>query len=265
MPNWLLRVLVSLAGIPLVLGVLWMGGWWLFALLAVASLVALHEFYGMTRELRPLVLAGYGGVIAALLGAHLGGIEWLLAGFLATFLLGFLLFLVATTRAPATVSISGTILGAAWIGFGLGCVLLLRDIPQHARLAAFTVLIAVWADDTAAYLVGRLVGRHKFSPALSPAKTWEGFVAGTAAAIAAAFFCLYDTRDTFLSIWEAVVLGAVIAVAAALGDLFESALKRDMHVKDSGRLLPGHGGILDRLDALLFAVPAAYFTLVALT
>jgi len=265
MPNWLVRVLVSLAGIPLVLGVLWLGGWWLFAFIAVAAILSLHEFYGMTRDLRPLVLAGYGGVIAALLGAQLGGIEWLLAGFLATFLLGFFLFLVSTTRAPATVSISATILGTAWIGFGLGCVLLLRDIPAHSRLVIFTVVIAVWADDTAAYLVGRLVGRHKFSPALSPAKTWEGFVAGTIAAIAVAFFCLYDDRDTFLSIWQAVLLGAVIAVAAALGDLFESALKRDMHVKDSGRIIPGHGGMLDRADALLFAVPAAYFTILALT
>ena len=265
MPNIVSRLLVAAAGIPVVFAVLYVGGWWLFALALAASLVALHEFYGMTRGLRPLVLAGYGGVVAALIGAQVGGIEWLLAGFLATFLLAFLLFLVAHTRAPATVSISGTVLGAAWIGFGLGSLLLLRDLSDHGRLLAFTVVIAVWADDTAAYLVGRLVGRHKFSPALSPAKTWEGFVAGTLAAIAASFFCLYDDRDTFLAIWEAVVLGAVVAVAAALGDLFESALKRDMQVKDSGRLLAGHGGVLDRIDAFLFAVPAAFFTVAVLT
>ena len=109
------------------------------------------------------------------------------------------------------------------------------------------------------------MGRHKFSPKLSPAKTWEGFAAGTLAAIAAAFFCLYDQRDTFLSIWQAVALGAVVAFAGALGDLFESALKRDMQVKDSGRILAGHGGVLDRVDALLFAFPAAYFLILALT
>jgi phosphatidate cytidylyltransferase len=264
-PNWISRVLVAAVGIPIVLGLLYLGGWWLFALVLAGSLVALHEFYGMTRDLRPLVLAGYIGVAAALVGAELGGIDWLLGGFLATFLVAFLLFLVATTRAPATLSIGDTVLGAAWIGFGLGALILLRDLSQHGRLAAFTVVIAVWADDTVAYLVGRLVGRHKFSPALSPAKTWEGFVAGTLAAIAAAFFCLYDDRDTFLAIWEAVVLGAVVAVAAALGDLFESALKRDMQVKDSGRILAGHGGVLDRIDAFLFALPAAYFTILALT
>ena len=265
MPPFLSRVLVAAAGIPIVLGAVYLGGWYLFALAVAASLVALHEFYGMARPLRPLVLAGYGGVVAALLGVELGGVEWMLGGFLATFLLAFFLFLVATTRAPATVAISGTILGAAWIGFGLALLLLLRELPEHGRLAAFTVLIAVWADDTAAYLAGRLFGRHKFSPALSPRKTWEGFVVGTAAAVFVAFVALYQERQEFLTIAESLALGAIVAVAAAVGDLFESALKRDMEVKDTGTILAGHGGVLDRIDSLLFAVPAAYFTILALT
>ena len=262
MTAFLSRVLVAAGAIPIVLGILWLGGWWLFGLAAVAALVSLHEFYGMARPLRPLVLAGYVGVVAALLGAELGGLDWMLGGLLVTLLLAFLLFLVSSTRAPATVAISGTILGAAWIGIGLGLLLLLRDVP-HGRLAAFTVLIAVWADNTAAYLAGRIFGRHKFSPALSPAKTWEGFIAGTAAAVFVAFVSLYDQE--FLTIAESIVLGVVIAIAAALGDLFETALKRDLQVKDSGRILAGHGGLLDAVDALLFAAPAAFFTILALT
>jgi phosphatidate cytidylyltransferase len=209
------------------------------------------------------VLAGYSGAVAALVGAQLGGVEWMLGGFLSTLVLAFLLYLVATTRAPATAAVSGTVLGTAWIGFGLGFMLLLRDIPENGRLAAFAVVIAVWVDDTVAYLVGRAVGRHKFSPAISPAKTWEGFVAGTAAGILTVFFALY--HENFLSIPESIVLGAVVAIGAALGDLFESAFKRDLHVKDSGRVLAGHGGVLDRVDAFLFALPAAYFTIAALT
>ena len=126
----------------------------------------------------------------------------------------------------------------------------------------FTVVIAVWVDDTVAYVVGRAVGRHKFSPAISPAKTWEGFVAGTIGAMFAVFVALYP--EDFLTIPESIVLGAVVAVSAALGDLFESAFKRDLHVKDSGRVLAGHGGVLDRVDAFLFALPAAYFTILAL-
>ena len=263
MTGFLSRLLVVAAGAPLVLGAIWLGGWWLVALVAVASLVGLHEFYAMARPLRPLVLAGYGGGIAALLGAHLGGVEWMLGGFLSTLVLAFLLYLVATTRAPATAAVSGTVLGTAWIGFGLGFLLLLRDIPEHGRLATFTVVIAVWVDDTVAYLLGRAVGRHKFSPAISPAKTWEGFVAGTAAGIFAVFVSLY--HQNFLTIPESIVLGAIVALSAALGDLFESAFKRDLQVKDSGRVLAGHGGVLDRVDAFLFALPAAYFAIVALT
>jgi phosphatidate cytidylyltransferase len=261
--SFLSRLLVVAIGAPIVLGALWVGGWWLFALVALGSLVALHEFYAMARPLRPLVLAGYCGGIGALVGAKLGGVEWMVGGFLATLVLAFLLFLVATTRAPATAAISSTVFGAAWIGFGLGFLLLLRALPENGRLATFAVVIAVWVEDTAAYLIGRAVGRHKFSPAISPAKTWEGFVAGTAAGIFAVFAALYD--QDFLSIGESIVLGAVVTLAAALGDLFESAFKRDLEVKDSGRLLAGHGGVLDRVDAFLFAVPAAYFTIVALT
>jgi phosphatidate cytidylyltransferase len=260
--TFLSRLLVVAIGAPIVLGALWLGGWWLFALVALGSVVALHEFYAMARPLRPLVLAGYAGAIAALVGAKLGGVEWMLGGFLATLVLAFLFFLVATTRAPATAAISSTVFGAAWIGFGLGFLLLLRAVPD-GRLAAFTVIIAVWVDDTAAYLIGRAVGRHKFSPAISPAKTWEGFVAGTAAGVFAVFVSLY--HQDFLSIADSIVLGVVVTVAAALGDLFESAFKRDLEVKDSGRLLAGHGGVLDRVDAFLFALPAAYFTIVALT
>jgi phosphatidate cytidylyltransferase len=257
------RIVVALAALPVVLGLVWLGGWWLFALVAVGALVALHEFYSMARPLRPLVPAGYAAGILALVGARLGGIDWLLAGFLAVFVLTFVLNGVAETRAPATVAISATILGAAWIGFGLGHIVLLRDIPRHAQLTCFVVLIAVFAADTVAYFVGRLAGRHKLAPVLSPGKTWEGFVAGSLAAIFVSFVGFYQDRHDFLAVWQAVVLGVVIAVSEAIGDLFESALKRDLQVKDTGRLLGGHGGVLDRIDSLLFALPAAYYLVAA--
>jgi phosphatidate cytidylyltransferase len=259
--NLVSRVLVTVVGVPVVLWFVWLGDWWLFALATAAALVALHEFYAMGRGLRPLVLAGYAGALAILLGAQLGGIEWMLGGFVLTLLLAFLLYGIAETRQTATVTMSTTILGAAWIPLGLGHLLLLRDLPEHGRLAVFTVLLAVFADDTAAYLIGRLVGRHKLAPALSPGKTWEGFVAGTAGAIAVAFFAVYE--EGFLTIPESIALGAAIALAGAAGDLFESALKRDLQVKDSGQLLGGHGGMLDRIDSLLFAGTAAFYVILA--
>jgi phosphatidate cytidylyltransferase len=256
------RVVVAVVGLPLVLGIVYLGGWWLFALAAVLAVMALHEYSLMIRSLRPLVLAAMAGSLAALLGAELGGLEWTVPGFLSTIVLAFLLHWIASTRQSATVAISATVLGAAWIGLGLAHVLLLRDIPANGRLAIFAVLLAVFAGDIAAFFAGRMLGRHKLAPMISPGKTWEGFVAGTAATVFVAFVALY--KQDYVSIGESLILGAAIAVAGPVGDLFESALKRDMQVKDSGRLLGGHGGVLDRLDAPLFVAVASYYVLRAI-
>lgn len=257
------RLGVAAVGLPLVLGITWLGGWWLFAFAAVAAVIGMHEYALMIRSLRPVVLAGQVGLILTLLGAQLGGFVWLVGGLMATLLLAFAQYGISTTRQPATIAIGSTFLGVGWLGGGLGCLLIVRDLPDHARVAVYAILLTVFAADSAAFAVGRLVGRHKLSPAFSPGKTWEGFVAGTAAAVLVAFFTLYKDRHDFLNIWQALVLGASVAVAEALGDLFESAIKRDMHVKDSGRLLGGHGGVLDRIDSLLFAAVAGLFVIVA--
>ena len=256
------RVLVALVGLPLVLGAVWLGGWWLVAGLVFTALFGLHEYGRLVRALRPLVLAAYVGAVAMLVAAPLGGIEWVLGGVLATLAVTFVLYGVASTRAPATVAVGATILGAVWIGLGLAHLSLLREL-EHGRLVLLTVLLCDFAANTAAYLAGRLVGRHKLAPVISPGKTWEGFLAGLVASTAVAFFALYEERDDFMPIWQALVLGAVVGVAGALGDLFQSTLKRDMHVKDTGRLLGGHGGMLDRVDSLLFAAPAAFYLLLA--
>jgi phosphatidate cytidylyltransferase len=250
------RILIAAAGIPLVLWLVYLGGWPMFGLAAVGALIALHELYWMTRTLRPVVLAGYLGALAALLGATLGGADWALAGLLST-----LVFAFVIKGGLSTVSVSVTVLGVAWIGLGLAHALLLRDIDEHGVLAVYAVLLAVWAGDAAAYFVGRLIGRHKLAPTVSPGKSWEGLIAGTVATVGVTFIAVYE--QNFLTIAESLVLGVVIAIVAPLGDLFESALKRDAGVKDSGQLLAGHGGVLDRIDALLFAWVAAYYVVVA--
>jgi phosphatidate cytidylyltransferase len=253
------RLLVGAIGLPLVLGVVYLGGWWLFTLVAIAAVLALHEYALLIRSLRPLVLAAYAGAVLALLGARLGGVDWTIAGFLATLPVAFVLHWIATTRQSATISVASTMLGSAWVGLGLAHIVLLREIPANGRLATFTVLLAVFAGDTTAYFAGRMIGRHKLAPTISPGKTWEGFAFGTAATIFVAFVALY--KQHYISIADSIVLGIVLSIAGPLGDLFESALKRDMQAKDSGRLLGGHGGILDRLDAPLFAGVAAYYLL----
>jgi phosphatidate cytidylyltransferase len=263
MSPFLSRLAVVAAGLPIVLGSAYLGGWFLFTLVAVGGLVALHEFYRLARALRPLVLAGYGGTVAGLLGAHIDGAAWMLGGFLLTFVLAFVFAAVSETRQSTTVAIAATVLGAGWIGLGLGHLLLLRDFDPDGRLAIITVLLTVFVSDTLAYVAGRVAGRHKMSPTVSPGKTWEGFTAGAIAGVFTTFLALYK-EDLLDDTWRALVLGAVIVGAATIGDLFESLVKRDLGTKDTGRILLGHGGVLDRVDSLLFAAPAAYYTLLAL-
>ena len=183
-------------------------------------------------------------------------------GVLATVPAALLVFFVSSVRQNAVAAFATTLLGVVWIGGGLAYLMLVRDIPDNGRLLVFTVLLTVFADDTAAFFVGRTIGRHRLAPAISPGKSWEGLVGGTVAGVAVTFFALYE--QDVVSTGDSLLLGLAIVAAATLGDLFESAVKRDLGVKDSGRLLAGHGGMLDRVDSLLWAGPAAYFTLLAL-
>jgi phosphatidate cytidylyltransferase len=260
--NLLSRVAVAAAGLPLVIGAAYVGGWFLAILALAAALVALHELYSMAFSLRPLVLAGYGSAAAAIVGAELGGPTWMLGGFLLVFPLAFVFAAIAETRQSTTVAVAVTVLGAAWIGLGLGHLVLLRRLGDDSAEPIFAVLLTVFATDTFAYLGGRVAGRHRMAPVMSPGKTWEGFAAGAIAGIGAAFVVLYETE------WargDSLVFGAVVVLAATIGDLFESLVKRDLGVKDTGRILLGHGGVLDRVDSLLFAAPAGFYVLLALS
>lgn len=261
MSNTISRLVVGAALLPVTLGLVWLGGWWLFGFAAVMGAIGVHELGNMTRQLRPMVIAGYAGVALTLLGAQLGGAGWAVGGVAATVGLAFVLKGVSDTRGSITVSVAATVLGTAWVGLGGAFLILLRGIPEHGRLACYAVLLAIFASDTFAYVGGRLFGRHKMAPILSPKKTWEGLAFGIAAAVFVGWVSVYDRH--FLTQPQAIVLGLAVAVAAPLGDLFESALKRDMQVKDSGKLLAGHGGVLDRVDSILFAVPVAYYVAAA--
>lgn len=257
------RLVVAAVLLPLVLGLVVLGGWWLTGLALVGSLLALHELYDIGAPLRPVRLGGYAGAIATLLGLQLGGIPWMALGLLSTLLFSFVVFLASQARPSFTGAVSATTGGVVWVVGGIASVVLVRDVPEYGVWAVIAVLFTVFASDTFAFFVGRAVGRHRLAPAISPAKSWEGFVAGVIAGVTVAFLILYRDRAEFLSIGESLALGVAVTVAGVLGDLFESAVKRDLGVKDSGRLLLGHGGVLDRIDSLLFAGPVAYAVILA--
>ena len=216
----------------------------------------------MTRNLRPVVLAGFAGTLLALFGAQLGGLTWMLGR-----LHGDAARSRSCSRASRrrgrrrTVSVGTTILGAGWIGLGLGHLILLRDIPEHAQLATLTVVLAVFAGDTAAYFAGRLFGRHKLAPLTRRGRRGRGSSAGRSSPSSSRSSPC--TSRTSSPTGRRSSSASCIAIAAPVGDLFESAIKRDMHVKDTGTLLAGHGGMLDRIDAQLFAVVASFYVLVA--
>ena len=158
------------------------------------------------------------------------------------------------------------LLGPVYIGFLLGHGLSIRDLSGDAgdfgRSWLLFTLLVVFACDTGAFAAGRLAGRHRMAPRVSPNKTWEGAAGGFAASVGAALL-VGLAFDLTVPVWQQALIGAVASVAAQVGDLFESALKRAANVKDSGSIMPGHGGILDRMDSILFALPAVFYMLLA--
>ena len=170
------------------------GGWLLVAVASVAALIALHEFYAMARELRPLVPAGFAAVVAGLAAVHHGGVAWAAAPLVAMLVIVFWMSAVAEVRQPAVVQFAATVFGAVWIGLGFVFLVAVRDLPgEHGlgRDLLLAVLLGVWASDVAAFTIGRLFGRRLLAAEISPAKTVEGFLAGLVAGTATVFFTLY--------------------------------------------------------------------------
>ena len=175
-----------------------------------------------------------------------------------------LMFLVAATRGSldgVTRSMAMTAFGVLWIGLPFAHAVLLRELPLHGGALLIDVLVATFVADTSAYAVGRLIGRHKLAPDISPNKTIEGMIGGFIGGTMGFWFAgLYQD---WLPGLDALLMGMVIAILAPMGDLFESMIKRDLGVKDSGNVFGPHGGLLDRLDAVLFTVVAGYYLSVA--
>jgi phosphatidate cytidylyltransferase len=262
------RVLIAVPLLIVAVYAVYVGGWVMTAVAVVTGVIALHELYVMTRQFRPLIPAGMIGVILIPIAIHHGGLAWATAPLFLVLLLAFWLSAVGDVRQHAVVQLSVTIFGLVWIGLGLGLLVAIRDIPgpgQWGRVLLLAVFLGVWLSDTAAYLFGRMFGRRRLAGEISPNKTVEGLIAGLVCGFLAVFFTVYkQPAGVPLSPIHATEFALAITFAGPVGDLFESYLKRDMGVKDTGRILGGHGGVLDRIDALLFAGAAAYFVALAI-
>jgi phosphatidate cytidylyltransferase len=256
------RVLVALPWIAFAIAITIAGGI-AFALAMIAiGLVCLREYLEMTEKERPLAIPSYLAVAALIVAAHFGTAFNVLMILAASFPLLFAFAVGERHRDGATVSIAVTLLGILWIGIPLAHAVLLRDLPLHGDALLIDVLVGTFVADTAAYATGRMFGSHRFAPIISPNKTIEGLVGGFL--IGTMGFWFAGLYQDWLSGVDALIIGAAVAAVAPIGDLFESLLKRDLGTKDTGTLFGPHGGILDRLDAVLFTVVVGYYLAVAL-
>lgn len=255
----LTRILVAVPAVVLVIVFVDVGGL-AFALFMIAvGWLAQLELYRMLARWRPIPLVGLAATAGMVLAARYGDRRDILEVMVITLPVLFLAW-AARGHGNATTATASTLLGVYWIGLAATHGTLLRQLP-HGNGVIIDVLLGTFIGDTVAYLGGRLFGRRSLAPRISPNKTWEGLVLGMLAAIVAVF--LASTFQAWLTHGDALLLGLAVAVLAPLGDLFESAIKRDAGTKDTGHLFGPHGGILDRTDAALFTIVAGYYVWLA--
>jgi phosphatidate cytidylyltransferase len=256
------RILVAVPAIIFAIAITVAGGI-VFTLAMIAiGILCLREYLEMTSSARPLAIPAYAAVAAMVVAAHFGTSYSVLLVFAAAFPVLFAFGADARRLDGVTVSIAVTLLGIVWIGIPLAHAVFLRDLPSHGAALLIDVLVGTFVTDTAAYATGRMFGSHKVAPSLSPNKTIEGMIGGFV--IGTMGFWFAGLYQNWLSGADALIIGAAVAAIAPVGDLFESMLKRDLGKKDTGTLFGPHGGILDRLDAVLFTVVVGYYLAVAL-
>jgi phosphatidate cytidylyltransferase len=229
----------------------------LFTLVAAVALIALYELLNALRRAgrRPVVGAGIAGGLVVLVAAYRGGPGWVAAAGGVT-VLGALALALRPGRGPTPAGDAAwTVLGVAWIAGGAAAAVGLLRVDPGGAAVTTSFLVVVAAGDVAAFFVGRRWGRRRLAPSLSPGKSWEGLGAGLVASLLAGA-CAGGLLAP-LSTLEGLGLGLLCGVFGPVGDLVESAVKREIGVKDSSGLLPGHGGFLDRIDAMIFCAPLA--------
>ena len=258
------RAISAIILVPVIIFLVWWGGYPYSALIVLVAGLMLIEFWGLTQS-----IGGKGGriftvacgVLFCLSAVDSIGFKIPVELALAlTLLLPFSHQIFRDQVNVAFLSVASTLLGAVYIGWAFGYhLILLRDLSGVGRELIFFLVVTIWLGDTAAYLFGKRFGRHKLRPTISPGKTIEGTIAGlvfgTLGGLGVWSFFLQD----ILSLPHALILGVLLGIVGQLSDLSESVIKRSADVKDSGQLIPGHGGLLDRCDSLIFSSPVLYY------
>lgn len=259
------RVITAVVALLVFLPLLYLGGLPFDILITVLGLVAMSEFLIMKKKLLVSVEAilAFLMMLAVLVPVFFEGFltQGNLGGSFYFFALAMLVYTVFSKNRFSFDDAGVLVLGALYAGLGFRFMILARAESLWMMLYA---LLIVWITDSGAYLIGRKLGKHKLAPHVSPNKTWEGSIGGTLSAVVIVGIYLYFVQAQFSTSFpydftRMLLLTLVFSVGGQLGDLIESALKRYYGVKDSGKILPGHGGILDRFDSLLFVLPLMHF------
>jgi phosphatidate cytidylyltransferase len=269
-------VVFAVVAIPLLMGSIWIGGALFAIVIAVGAALSSYEFYRLAIGAGNLPLWGHGVILSTLapllvfaryLGLWTPPVSIVMLVVLE--LLTVALWVRGSSGRPLEV-VGITMLGVFYTGGMLSFAYALRYHEYSVGATAGTALVAfplvlTWSTDTAGFVFGRLLGKRKLMPAVSPGKTVAGAVAGLIVGILVGVlygrYALPPLAQLALPFWSAVAFGAIVSTAGQVGDLVESMLKREAGVKDSSKLIPGHGGLLDRLDSLLFAIPVGFVLL----
>jgi phosphatidate cytidylyltransferase len=257
------RVLVAIPAAAYAIAIIVAGGWIFAAGILLLGFVCLHELFRMYEAVRPVKLAGFIALAGLAVAALEGGERQVLLAAVSSLPLIFLLGLVMPRRDGATLTegMAITLFGTFWVGMAVAHAILLRELP-HGGGIIVDVLVGTFLGDTGAYLGGRWFGTRRLSPRISPNKTVEGLVIGFLAAVL--FTWAAGLYQDWLTHGQALLLGVAVGAVAPLGDLVESAVKRDAGTKDAGSMFGAHGGALDRLDAAFFTLVTGYYVWLAL-
>jgi len=262
------RIITTAIVLPIIVLAVWFGNPWFGLFIGAAALIATLEFYGMVAisgKGHPLTYFGLLWAVALTLSPL--SLHYHLSINLLPFIMSVALvaslawILIHSPRGTAFQNWAWTVAGVLYVGWMLSYWLNL-DMLADGRNWVYLALFTTFANDTGAYFIGRKWGRHKLAPATSPGKTWEGAIGGLLSSIAGAVvvFLLLNLFCTFsLLYWQLILIACLISLFAQFGDMVESLLKRNLEAKDAGKLLPGHGGALDRLDSLIFVAPMVYY------
>jgi len=258
------RVISALVGVPVILAFLLLGRYFFAFLIAVIVLISMDEFYSMLqlRELKPNIIIGALSGIGIVAGALVGGTQ----GMVLIMVLAVIVALMWQTFTEESIINTGlTLAGLVYIGFGLSHMVLLYDLTA-GLIGVLLVFIGTWASDISAYSFGRTLGKRKIAPTISAKKTVEGSIAGliAPAILLAGLFLIpwlpfAANQGVPVALLKGAGMGLVIGLIAPIGDLIESRMKREMRVKDTGAIIPGHGGFLDRFDSVILTAVVGYY------